>query len=116
MNLHSFYLEKCSTRIVLGVALFLTAFTNLAPAQMTNPPPTRAEILKGGLTPERTCYDLTSYHLDVRIDPTAKTINGSNKISFKTLNDFTVMQIDLWSNLPISKIIFDDGTSAKFTR
>ena len=78
--------------------------------------PTRAEILKGALTPERTCYDVTSYHLDVRIDPATKSLNGSNKITFKTVNDFTTMQIDLWSNLPISKIVFDDGASAKFTR
>ena len=35
--------------------------------------PTRAEILKGALTPERTCYDVTSYHLDVRIDPATKS-------------------------------------------
>ena len=43
--------------------------------------PTRAEFLKGGLGPERTCYDVTAYHLDVRIDPAAKTISGSNKIT-----------------------------------
>jgi len=78
--------------------------------------PTRAEILKGALTPERTCYDVTSYHLDVRIDPATKSLGGSNKITFKTVNDFTTMQIDLWSNLPISKIVFDDQAEAKFTR
>ncbi|HXR35316.1 MAG TPA: hypothetical protein VN754_05175, partial [Candidatus Binataceae bacterium] len=46
-------------------------------------PPTRAEILRGALTPLRTCYDITSYHLDVRIDPAAKSIKGSNRIGFK---------------------------------
>jgi aminopeptidase N/cyclophilin family peptidyl-prolyl cis-trans isomerase len=78
--------------------------------------PTRAEILKGALTAERTCYHVNSYHLDVRIDPATKSLSGSNKITFKTVNDFTKMQIDLWSNLPISRIVFDDGASAQFTR
>ncbi len=107
---------RCSTWIALSVAFVLVAFANFTRAQETNGPITRAEYLKGGLTPERTCYDLTSYHLDVRLDPTNKTIGGANKISFKTLKDFTTMQIDLWSNLPISKITFDDGAVAKFTR
>jgi aminopeptidase N len=78
--------------------------------------PTRAEILKGSLGPERTCYDVTSYHLDVRIDPATKSLKGSNKITFKTVEDFTKMQVDLWSNLPISKIVFDDQAPATFTR
>jgi aminopeptidase N len=78
--------------------------------------PTRAEILKGALTPERACYDVSSYHLDVRIDPATKSLNGSNKITFKTVNDFTKMQVDLWSNLPISKIVFDDHATAQYTR
>jgi aminopeptidase N len=78
--------------------------------------PTRAEILKGALTPERTCYDVTDYHLDVRIDPATKSISGSNKITFKTIDDFTRMQVDLWSNLPISKIEFDNATPANFSR
>src|ERR1043166_6076359 len=85
-------------------------------AQSTSTPPTRAEILKGALTSERTCYDVTSYNLDVRIDPATKSLKGSNKITFKTVNDFTRMQVDLWSNLPISKIVFDDATETKFTR
>jgi cyclophilin family peptidyl-prolyl cis-trans isomerase len=84
--------------------------------QTTSAPPTRGEILKGALTPERTCYKVASYHLDVRIDPGTKSISGSNKITFKTVNPFTTMQVDLWSNLPISKIVFDDGATARFTR
>lgn len=78
--------------------------------------PTRAEILKGGLGPMRTCFDVTSYHLDVRIDPEKKSLIGSSKITFNTVTDFTKMQVDLWSNLGISKITFDDQAEAKYTR
>jgi cyclophilin family peptidyl-prolyl cis-trans isomerase len=100
----------------LACAFFLAVSSTVSFAQHTNAPPTRAEILKGALTPERNCYDVTSYNLDVRIDPATKSLKGSNKITFKTVNDFTKMQVDLWSNLPISKIIFDDGRDARFTR
>lgn len=108
--------RKSWALFVSGCVLPLALFTTSAFAQPTSTPLTRAEILKGALTPERTCYDVASYHLDVRIDPATKSIKGSNKITFKTVNDFTRMQVDLWSNLPISKIIFDDSTEAKFTR
>ena len=103
---------------VLALVCFLSLaqFATISVGQQTSAPPTRAEILKGALTPERMCYDVTSYNLDVRIDPATKSLKGSNKITFKTVNDFTRMQVDLWSNLPISKIIFDDGKDARFTR
>jgi len=103
---------------VLALVCFLSLaqFATISVGQQTSAPPTRAEILKGALTPERTCYDVTSYNLDLRIDPATKSLKGSNKITFKTVNDFTRMQVDLWSNLPISKIIFDDGKDARFTR
>jgi aminopeptidase N len=115
MNFHNFQRGKGSTLIVLGSLLLLAQLANIAVAQ-SNAPPTRGEILKGALTPERTCYHVSSYHLDVRIDPATKLLSGSNKIAFKTVNDFTTMQVDLWSNLPISKIVFDDQTNAKFSR
>ena len=99
-----------------ALLLALGLFCNSALAQPTSAVPTRAEILKGALTPERTCYHVSSYNLDVRIDPATKSLSGSNKITFKTVNDFTKMQVDLWSNLPISKIVFDDGAPASFTR
>src|SRR5436305_10585203 len=82
----------------LSCFLFAGLFLSIQAAQQPSSAPTRAEILKGGLTPERTCYDVTSYDLDVRIDPATKSLSGSNKISFKTVNDFTTMQVDLWSN------------------
>src|SRR5436190_8770234 len=39
-----------------GLVLLLAHFSSNAATQETNAPPTRAEILKGALTPERTCY------------------------------------------------------------
>ena len=109
--------SQCHWRklVALGVPLLFTQSGTDLRAESA-PPPSRAEILKGALTPERTCYHVDSYHLDVRIDPATKSLNGSNKITFKAMNDFTRMQIDLWSNLPISKVVFDDQAPAPFTR
>ena len=39
---------------------------------------TRADTLRGALRPERTCYDVTYEHLDVKIDPAEGTVEGSN--------------------------------------
>jgi aminopeptidase N len=68
------------------------------------------------LTPERTCYDVTYYHLDVRIDPQAHTIRGSNTILFKVVTAFDRMQVDLFKNMSIEKITLDGKGSLAFTR
>src|SRR5579862_5239742 len=66
---------------------------------------THADTLRGMLTPLRTCYDVTFYDLHLRFDPTNHVISGSNVICYKVVNDFTRMQIDLFSNMHIDSII-----------
>jgi len=85
-------------------------------AQPKPPVFTRADTLRGTLSPERTCYDLNYYHLDVKVDPSNQTIQGSNDIYFTTVDPFTRMQIDLFKNLDIDKIEFDNGVTTSFTR
>ena len=65
---------------------------------------TRADTLRGSLRPERTCYDVTYYELKVKIDTAQKSITGSNRIVFKTIEDFTTLQIDLFDNMKIISI------------
>ena len=77
---------------------------------------TRADTLRGMLLPERTCYDVTYYHLDVRVDPETKTIKGSNTIYFRVDSSFGRMQIDLFKNLDIDKIVLDDAVDLTFVR
>ena len=77
---------------------------------------TRADTLHGLLTPERACYDVTYYHLDIRIDPATKSIQGSNTIRFRTVEAFDRMQVDLFENLRVDMILFDDGSSVPFER
>ncbi|AXT60229.1 M1 family peptidase [Aquimarina sp. AD10] len=66
---------------------------------------TRKDTLRGSITPEREWWDLTYYHLDIKIDPDQKTISGKNTIYYRVLKGSTVMQIDLQPPLKIEKVI-----------
>jgi aminopeptidase N len=76
----------------------------------------RADSLRGGLTHLRTCYDVTYYHLDVKVDTLTKSIEGSNRIAFRVVEPFDKMQVDLFENMKIDKIMFDDGTPLQHER
>lgn len=58
----------------------------------------RADSLRGTLTPLRTCYDINYYHLDVKIDIDQKSVSGSNEFAFTATQDFTKLQFDLFDN------------------
>ena len=90
----------------------MLAMTAAAPAaaQPPQPPqappaPTRANILRGEYGRYRANNDLLFYDLDVRVDPDAKIITGKNAIRFRMLKDDTRIQIDLFANLRIDKIL-----------
>lgn len=67
---------------------------------------TRGDTLRGKLTPLRTCYDVTFYHLDVDVDLDKRSINGNNIIRYKVIEPFKRMQIDLYENMNIDKILY----------
>jgi aminopeptidase N len=77
---------------------------------------TRADTLRGMLTPLRTCYDVKYYHLDVRVDPSTQSIEGSNEILFSVVSSFDTMQVDLFDNMRIEGITLDEGKPATFKR
>lgn len=77
---------------------------------------TRADTLRGMLTPLRTCYDVGYYHLDIKVDPESKSIEGSNKIRFGVVTAFDKMQVDLFENMHIEDIILDGVGSVPFER
>lgn len=67
---------------------------------------TKADTLRGMLSPERSCYDVTFYDLNVAIDPNIKFIKGYVDIFFDVVDEFSSMQIDLYKNMTISQITF----------
>jgi aminopeptidase N len=71
----------------------------------TQRPPTRADILRGEYGRYRANNDLLFYHLDIRVDPDTKSIAGRNTIRFRMLKDDTRIQLDLYANLNVDKIL-----------
>ena len=65
---------------------------------------TRQDTLRGSITPEREWWDLSYYHLDIKVEPETKTISGKNTIQYKVLQPYQVMQIDLQPPLELTKV------------
>lgn len=105
-------------RTLVVPATLLVLVLLLAQAGPAPAPPlfSRADSLRGMLTPLRTCYDVRYYHLDVKVDPTTKFIAGSNTIRFTVLAQMDRMQIDLFRNMEITKITLDNGAALPYNR
>ena len=77
--------------------------------------PTRQDTLRGSITPEREWWDLTYYHLDIKVEPDKKFISGSNTVGYKVLKSNKMMQIDLQEPMKITSVEAD-GKLLKFDR
>ncbi|WP_313115010.1 M1 family metallopeptidase [Aequorivita sediminis] len=66
---------------------------------------TRADTLRGSITPERAWWNVTHYDLKVSVNPSEKSIEGSNTITYEVLEDNNIMQIDLQAPMKIDKIL-----------
>lgn len=78
-------------------------------------PFTRADTLRGSLRPERTCYDVLYYHLNIRVDPGEEYISGYNELSFRAVDDFSRVQVDLFENMRVDSIVWE-GRRLKYRR
>jgi aminopeptidase N len=105
------------SRWVLIAAIVLLA-PGTAGSQLLQPGRTftRADTLRGAWTALRWCYDVTYYHLDVRVDPSLKSVEGSNEIRFTVVDDCTRLQIDLFKNMHLHDALLDGTTTCTFTR
>ncbi|MGG7034762.1 MAG: M1 family metallopeptidase [Flavobacterium sp.] len=68
---------------------------------------TKRDSLQGGLRPERTCFDVLRYDLNIKINPNEKSVEGYNKITFKVIENATKIQLDLFENMKIDSIVFN---------
>jgi len=118
---------KCLFRKCVAGGLLLLLFTSAlsgqslqrnGPTRLTRPattpqiakPPTHADILRGEYGRYRANNDLLFYDLDIRVDPEKKFVSGRNTIRFKMLKDDTRIQLDLYDNLKVDKIVFGAAT------
>jgi aminopeptidase N len=76
---------------------------------------TRQDTLRGSITPEREWWDLTYYHLQVKVNPADSSFSGSNLIGYQVIEPNGIMQIDLQPPMKITSVT-QGGTSQKFTK
>ncbi|WP_443936608.1 M1 family metallopeptidase [Pedobacter sp. MW01-1-1] len=102
-------------RIIITSFLSLAFFYSQGQMLAKNQENSRADSLRGTLTPLRTCYDINYYHLDVKIDIDQKSVAGSNEFLFTATQDFNKLQFDLFSNLTVEKVVYK-GKNLPFSR
>jgi len=76
---------------------------------------THQDTLRGSLTKERTWWDLTYYHLNIKVNPEDSSLKGVNTIRYKVLTPLQVMQIDLQEPMKILNVV-QDGKLLSFRR
>lgn len=64
---------------------------------------TKDDTLRGTITPERAWWDLTFYKLTLSVNPSEKSIAGSNEIHYKVLSPKRQLQIDLQPPLVLER-------------
>lgn len=96
--------------ILLGFLTILFSLSSLGQLLVDKNNFTLKDSLRGGLRPERTCYDVLHYDLSVSVFPSEKFIIGNNIITFKAVEDFNRLQLDLFENLMIDSIIYEENT------
>lgn len=69
---------------------------------------TKADTLRGMLSPERSCFDVTFYEMNIKVLPEKRFIKGYVDIFYDVVEDFQTMQIDLFKNMKINEISFYD--------
>jgi aminopeptidase N len=89
---------------ILLFALFLTATVFGQKDFYKNKVFTKADTLRGQLRPERTCYDVTFYDLNVAIDIDKRFLKGFVDIHYDVVEDFEALQIDLFENMTLDKV------------
>lgn len=99
----------------LMLMLAVSALALLGPAAPSLAQFTLQDTLRGSITPERAWWDLTYYHLNIRVDPGSQTISGTNTVQYRVLEPERRMQIDLQPPMEIHAVE-QDGEALQFER
>ncbi len=92
-----------------------TTTATQAPPATTARPPVAADLLRGEYGRYRANNDLLHYALTVRVDPDRKFLSGRNTVRFRMLEEDTRIQLDLYENLSVDRIVHD-GSPTEFER
>lgn len=101
-------------RFHLLPAILLLLLASSSQAQKQQPEKfTKADTLRGSITPERAWWNLLHYNISVQPNITAKTISGAVTIRFKALQKPAKMQVDLQQPLRIDSVVWQKGKKEK---
>src|SRR5690625_1040611 len=97
--------------------LFITLLLAVQPAvaQDDGVLATKADTLRGSITPQRAWWEVTYYDLHVTVQPKDSSISGYNKITYRVTGEPRQLQVDLQQPLEINKIT-QDGNPLTFQR
>lgn len=68
---------------------------------------THQDSLRGGITKERAWWDIQYYTLSFEVNPTVKSIQGTNVIRYKVIAENQLLQLDLQSPMTILSVTQD---------
>ena len=109
-------MKKTNKKNLAIIYFFLGCFTMYGQGLMGEKYDTsRQDTLRGSITNERSWWDLTYYHLDIKVEPEKKYISGSNTVGYKVLESKKLMQIDLQEPMIINSVT-SKGKKLKFFR
>ena len=109
-------MKKTNKKNLAIIYFFLGCYTMLGQGLMGEKyDTTRQDTLRGSITNERSWWDLTYYHLDIKVEPEKKYISGSNTVGYKVLESKKLMQIDLQEPMIINSVT-SKGKKLKFFR
>ncbi len=87
---------------------WLAVWSHTVLAQTSGQAFARQDSLRGTLAPDRACYDVIYYDLHLKIHLAERRINGYNAISFRAVEDFTTIRVDLFEDFKIDRIIYNN--------
>ncbi len=88
-------------------AVLLAVWFAAAPVAAQTAPLTRADTLRGSVTPERAWWDVTHYDLDVRVQPADSSLRGRVAVAYRVTGPAREMQLDLQQPLVVDSVVQD---------
>ena len=102
------FLSRLSIALFVSLTMYSALFSQVTVF-------THQDTLRGSITKEREWWDLTYYHLNIKVNTVEKSITGTNIIEYRVLKQLQKIQIDLQPPMEITKIV-QDGQKLQFNR
>ncbi len=106
------YNENKMAKMTLLASAGLTALLALSSAQVKagelfpqSSEVSRQDVLRGAITPERAWWDLSHYHLSVKVDPKKQTLSGTNTMKYRVLAKQERLQVELQAPMQLTKVM-----------